>query len=197
MSFCLDCLLSHSDTGFRIYVKKLVILASRTSSKALSASSSGSSKLKQEFWSQCHILLFWRLFFGHLGFGLLGPCIAWALCEQWPTKAKKRILVPMSYIALLDSYFWYLVLLVFGFIGIWSYWYSILLVFGRIGIWSYWYLVLLGGFSKEKHKFHGVGNPPGAIFGKKSNLQNQGCHFLKIACYPILISDSESTKKTG
>ena len=65
----------------------------------------------------------------------------------------------MLYIAFLDSYFWYLVLLVFGLIGIWSYWYSILLVFDLtgirsywysilvvfdlIGIWSYWYLVLL------------------------------------------------------
>ena len=50
--------------------------------------------------------------------------------------------------------YWYLLLLVFDLTGIRSYWYSILLVFGRIGIWSYWYLVLLGGFSKEKHKFH-------------------------------------------
>ena len=88
----------------------------------------------------------------------------------------------MSYIAFLDSYFWYLVLLVFGLIGIWSYWYSILLVFG-----------LLEGFSKEKHKVHGVASPPGGIFEKKNNLQNQECHFLKIACYPILIPDSEST----
>ena len=38
--------------------KKLVILVSRTCSKTLSASSSDSSKLKKEFWSQCHILLF-------------------------------------------------------------------------------------------------------------------------------------------
>ena len=78
----------------------------------------------------------------------------------------------MSYIAFLDLYFWYLVLLVFGFIGIWSYWYSILLVFGLIGICSYWYLVLLvfgliGGFSKGKHKFHGVGSPPGGILKKR------------------------------
>ena len=79
----------------------------------------------------------------------------------------------MSYIAFLDSYFWYLVLLVFGLIGVSSYG--------------------LGGFSKEKHKFHGVGSPPGGIFEKKDNLQNQECHFLKIACYPILIPDSEST----
>ena len=83
--------------------------------------------------------------------------------------------------------------MVLGLIGIWSYWYLVLLVFGLIGIWSYWYLVLLEGFSKEKHKFHGVGSPPGRIFEKKDNLQNQECHFLKIACYPILIPDSEST----
>ena len=31
---------------------------------------------------------------------------------------------------------------------------------------SYWYLFLLGGFSK-KHKFHGVGSPPGTNFEKK------------------------------
>ena len=115
----------------------------------------------------------------------------------------------MFYIAFLDSYFWYLVLLVFGLIGIWSYWYSILLVFdligirsywysillvfGRIGIWSYWYLVSLGGFPKDRHKFHGVGSPRGGIFEKMNNQQNQECHFLKIACYPILIPDSEST----
>ena len=67
----------------------------------------------------------------------------------------------MSYIAFLDSYFWY--------------------------------LVLLEGFSKEKHTFHGVGKPPGEFFEKKNNLQNQECHFSKIACYPILIPDSEST----
>ena len=77
------------------------------------------------------------------------------------------------YIAFLDSYFWYLVLLIFDLIGVSSYG--------------------LGGFSKEKHKFHGVGSPPGGIFEKKDNLQNQECHFLKIACYPILIPDSEST----
>ena len=99
----------------------------------------------------------------------------------------------MSYIAFLDSYFWYLVLLVFGFIGIWSYWYLFLLVFGFIGIWSCWYLVVLEGFSKGKHTFHGVASPPVGIFEKKDNLQNQEYHFLKIACYPILIPDSEST----
>ena len=79
----------------------------------------------------------------------------------------------MSYIAFLDSYFWYLVLLVFGLISVSSYG--------------------LGGFSKEKHKFHGVGSPPGGIFEKKDNLQNQACHFFFIACCPILIPDSEST----
>ena len=88
--------------------------------------------------------------------------------------------------------------MVFGFIGIWSYWYLVLLVFGLIGICSYWYLVLLvfgliGRIFKRNHKFHGVGSPPGGIFEKKDNLQNQECHFLKIACYPILIPDSEST----
>ena len=57
--------------------------------------------------------------------------------------------------------------MVFGFIGIWSYWYLVLLVFGLIGIGSYWYLVLLEGFSKGKHKFHGVGSPLGGIFEKK------------------------------
>ena len=86
----------------------------------------------------------------------------------------------MSYIAFLDSYFWYLVLLVFV----------------LIGIWSYWYLFLLGGFFK-RHKFHGVGSPLGVIFEKKNSLQNQACHFFLIACYPILIPDSESTQKTG
>ena len=90
-------------------------------------------------------------------------------------------------------FYWYLVLLVFGLIGIRSYWYLVVLVFDLTGIWSYWYLVLLGGLSKEKHKFHGVGSPPRAIFEKKNNLQNQGCHFFLIACYPILIPDSEST----
>ena len=79
----------------------------------------------------------------------------------------------MLYIAFLDSYFWYLVLLVFGLISVSSYG--------------------LGGFSKGKHKFHGVASPLGGIFEKKNNLQNQECHFLKIACYPILIPDSEST----
>ena len=83
--------------------------------------------------------------------------------------------------------------MVFGFIGIWSYWYLVLLVFDLIGIWSYLYLVLLEGFSKGKHKFHGVGSPPGGIFEKKDNLQNQECHFFLIACYPIRIPDSEST----
>ena len=89
-------------------------------------------------------------------------------------------------------FYWYLVLLVSGLIGIWSYWYLVLLVSGLIGIRSYWYFVLLGGVSKGKHKFHGVASPPGGIFEKK-HLQYQECHFLKIACYPILIPDSEST----
>ena len=90
-------------------------------------------------------------------------------------------------------FYWYSILLVFGRIGFWSYWYLVVLVFGRIGIQSYWYLVLLEGCSKEKHEFHGVGSPLGEFFEKKCNLQNQECHFLKIACYPILILDSEST----
>ena len=82
--------------------------------------------------------------------------------------------------------------MVFCLIGIRSYWYLVLLIFGFIGVWSYWYLVLLEGFSKEKHKFHVVGSPSVVIFEKKDNLQNQEYHFLKIACYPILIPDSES-----
>ena len=43
----------------------------------------------------------------------------------------------------------------------------------------------------KKHKFHGERSHPGAIFEKK-DLQNQECHFLKMACCPILIPDSES-----
>ena len=99
----------------------------------------------------------------------------------------------MSYIAFLDSYFWYLVLLVFGLIGIrsyWysillvfdltgirSYWYSILLVFVRIGIWSYWHLVLLGGFPKDRNKFHGVGNPPGEFLKKRTTSKTKNVTF--------------------
>ena len=110
----------------------------------------------------------------------------------------------MSYIAFLDSYFWYLVLFVFALIGICSYWYSILLVIALISIRSYWYLVVLvfgligvssyglGGYSKKKHKFHGVGSPSGGIFGKRQPAKPSMSFFL-IACYPILIPDSEST----
>ena len=61
----------------------------------------------------------------------------------------------------------------------WSYWYLVLLVFGLIGICSYWYLVLLGGFSKEKHKFHGVGSPPGEIFEKKTTCKTKNVTFWK------------------
>ena len=93
----------------------------------------------------------------------------------------------MSYIAFLE-YFWYLVLLVFDRIGIWSYWYSSLLVFGLICIWSSW-----KDFQKENISFMLYAALPGRIFEKKDNLQNQECHFLKIACYPILIPDSETT----
>ena len=79
----------------------MVLLVSRTSSKELSASSCGSSKLKKEFWCECYILVFWTHTFGIwfyrylilLVFGLIGIC----------------------------SY-WYLVLLVFGLIAISSYW---------------------------------------------------------------------------
>ena len=51
---------------------------------------------------------------------------------------------------------------------------------------SYWYLFLLGGFSK-KHKFHGVGTPLGAFLEKNNNLQNQECHFLKMALNFVLM----------
>ena len=47
--------------------------------------------------------------------------------------------------------------------GIWFYWYLVLLVFGLIGVSSYG----LGGFSKEKHKSHGVGSPPGEVLEKR------------------------------
>ena len=55
------------------------------------------------------------------------------------------------------------------------------------------YVVGPAGGILKKHKFHGLVGPPAAIFEKNNNLQNQECHFLKIACYPILIPDSEST----
>ena len=71
------------------------MLVSRTFSKELSASSSGSPKVNKEFWCECFILLFWTFTFG------------------------------MRF---------------------------------------YWYLVLLGAFSKEEHKFHGVGSPLGEYF---------------------------------
>ena len=66
------------------------------------------------------------------------------------------------------------------------------------GIWFYWYLVLLmfrfmdwEDFQKKNISFM-VSVALGGKFLKKDNLQNQECHFLKIACYPILIPDSES-----
>ena len=97
-------------------------MVSRTSSKELSASSSDSSKLKKEFWSQCHILLFWTHTFGIWCYWYL-VLLVFGLIGIWSC--------------------WYSILLVFGRIGIWSYWYLVLLVFGLIGICSYWYLVLL------------------------------------------------------
>ena len=63
----------------------------------------------------------------------------------------------MLYIAFLDSYFWYLVLLVFGLISVSSYG--------------------LGGFSKEKHKFHGVASPPGGILEKKNTCKTKNVTF--------------------
>ena len=44
-----------------------------------------------------------------------------------------------------------------------------------------------------EHKFHGLIGPFRGQLSIKNNLQNQECHFLKMACYPILIPDSEST----
>ena len=79
----------------------------------------------------------------------------------------------MSYIAFLDSYFWYLVLLVFGLIGIWSYWYSILLVFGRIGIWSYWKDLQKKNISFILY----VGSPPGEFFEKKTTSKTKNVSF--------------------
>ena len=89
--------------------------------------------------------------------------------------------------------YWYPILLVFDLIGTWSYWYLVLLVFGLIGILSYWYFFLLEGFSKEKHTFHGVGSSPGEIFEKMTTCKTKNITFCLIACYPILIPDSEST----
>ena len=73
--------------------------------------------------------------------------------EQWLVKAKRNfdpniihcfsglILLVFGFIGIWS--YTYLALLVFDLIGIGSHWYSILLVFDLIGIWSYWYLVLL------------------------------------------------------
>ena len=52
---------------------------------------------------------------------------------------------------------------------------------------------MYGMYGVKKCKLLHVADPPGEIFGKNDNLQNQECHFLKMACYPILILDSEST----
>ena len=49
------CFKSCFDTGFRIYVKELCLLVSRTSSKVLYAPSYGRNKFCIEFWSQCRI----------------------------------------------------------------------------------------------------------------------------------------------
>ena len=48
-------------------------------------------------------------------------------------------------------------------------------------------------YGVKKCKLLHVADPPGGIFEKKDNLQNQACHFFFIACYPVLIPDSEST----
>ena len=45
---------------------------------------------------------------------------------------------------------------------------------------------------KCKHKLQVLFVPPGGQKSKKQDLQNQACHFFLIACYPILIPDSES-----
>ena len=37
----------------------------------------------------------------------------------------------------------------------------------------------------------------GGLFEKRENMQNQECDFLKMASYPILIPDSESTSEAG
>ena len=73
--------------------KKLVRLVSRTCSKTLSASSSGSSKVNKEFWCECCILLFWTHTFGIwsywylvlLVFDLVGIRSYWYLwvCGLW------------------------------------------------------------------------------------------------------------------
>ena len=46
---------------------------------------------------------------------------------------------------------------------------------------------------KCKHKLQVWFGPPGVQQSKKQDLQNQACHFFLIACYLILIPDSEST----
>ena len=46
---------------------------------------------------------------------------------------------------------------------------------------------------KCKHKLQVLFGPPGVQKTKKEDLQNQACYFFLIACYPILIPDSEST----
>ncbi len=52
---------------------------------------------------------------------------------------------------------------------------------------------MYGMYGVKKCKLLHVADPPGGIFGKNDNLQNQECHFLKMACCPILIPDSEFT----
>ena len=48
-------------------------------------------------------------------------------------------------------------------------------------------------FGVKKCKLPHVVDPPGGKNPEKHNLQNQECHFLKMAWYPVLIPDSEST----
>ena len=45
------------------------------------------------------------------------------------------------------------------------------------GMWFYLYLVLLGAFSKEEHKFHGVGSPLGEYFEKKTTCKTKNDTF--------------------
>ena len=48
-----------------------------------------------------------------------------------------------------------------------------------------------------KHKFHGLVGPPGAIFEKNNNLQNQEekFRFLKMALYHVLIAQEYSRQR--
>ena len=59
MSLFEDRLLSHSDTGFRIYVKNGLDWYQGPALKRFLSLSSGSPKVNKEFWCECCILLFW------------------------------------------------------------------------------------------------------------------------------------------